>query len=129
MSEFDKLNFIDNPIATSRVDHYLSVTVSVDKVMKSWMGSLHAFEWILPDGRIKSRDELSEKEQPKRDQAEKLLENTDPIEKPILGIGLLENIEIGSGRALFLTLASRGLKEIPVHIPISNKEEFDSFLS
>ena len=51
-----------------------------------------------------------------------------PIEKPVLGIGLLENIEIGIGRHVFLTAAHLGYKKIPVHIPKSHADDFLPFI-
>lgn len=120
--------FVANPVVKSRRDHYLDVTVDAAKILKSWQSSLYSFEWMLPDGRIKTRGELPAGEQVKRDEAEEKIGSGKPLDKPILGIGLLENVEIGSGRALFLTLAASGVKEIPVHIPKSNEEEFASFI-
>lgn len=122
------LDFIDNPAIKARREHYLDVTVDSEKVLKSWRQSLYAFEWMLPDGRIKSRDELPASEQPKRDEAEKQIHEGQKLIRPVLGIGLLENVEIGAGRALFLTLAAAGIKAIPVHIPKSNQDEFAAFL-
>ena len=123
MTAVNNIEFTENPAVTGRREHYL------EKALKSWRSSLYAFEWMLPDGRIKDRDELPQGEQPKRDEIEQKLEAGQKIEKPVLGIGLLENIEIGAGRATFLTLAARGIKTIPVHIPKSNADEFTPFLS
>ncbi len=123
------IQFVDNAAIRERRDQYLDVTVDVARILESWQASLYSFEWMLPDGRIKTRDELPENEQPKRDAVEEKIKRNRPLEKPILGIGLLENVEIGSGRATFLTLAATGLETIPVHIPKSNKDEFAPFLS
>jgi len=123
------MKFIDNPSATSRPDHYQSVEVDVGKVLKSWQISLYSFEWMHPDGRIKTLEELPEKEHAKRRDAEEKIEKQTDLEKPILGIGLMDNVEIGSGRALFLSLAAHGVKTIPVHIPKSNQDEFKNYLA
>lgn len=128
-ASFEKLEFTDNPAIRDRRDHYLDVTVDTAKVLKSWQSSLYAFEWMLPDGRMKSRDELSETEQTKYDAALEKIQSGQKLEKPVLGIGLIENIEIGSGRALFLLLAAAGIANIPAHIPKSNEDEFKQFLS
>ena len=82
-----------------------------------------------PDGRIKTLEELPEKEHAKRRDAEEKIEKQTDLEKPILGIGLMDNVEIGSGRALFLSLAAHGVKTIPVHIPKSNQDEFKNYLA
>lgn len=120
--------FTDNPIAKNRPDHYLTVTVDTAKTLENWRISLFSYEWVLPDGRIKSLEELPEKEQPKRAAIEEQLSSNAPLEMPVLGIGLMENVEIGAGRAAFLTLAAHGIKTIPVHIPKSHEDEFQAFL-
>ena len=122
------ISFIDSPVVAGNPDKYTEITVSTAKTLKSWRESLYSFEWVLPDGRIKSADELKDSEKEKRLAVESLIADNLSVEKPVLGIGLLENVEIGSGRAVFLTLADYGLQIIPVHVPTSNIEEFEAFL-
>lgn len=121
--------FIENKALQERESHYLSVHVKTDAVTKSWKQSLFSFEWLRKDGTIKDMQELSETEWPKRAAIERKLENGEPIEMPVLGIGIMDNIEIGIGRAEFLTLAANGIKTIPVHIPKSHQEDFKAFLA
>lgn len=121
------LMFIDNPVVNGREDRYATIEIKVDSVLESWRMSLFSYEWVLPDGRICDLSELPPAEQPKRAAVEDHLKRKTPLEKPILGIGLLENVEIGSGRATFLTLAAHGCKTLPVHIPKSNIKEFARF--
>lgn len=121
------IQFADNPVAKNRAGHYLEITVDTAKIMKSWRESLFSFEWLLPDGRIKSAAELSDSERPRREAVETALATNQPLEKPVLGIGMMDNVEIGSGRATFLTLVAHGLKTIPVHIPSGNEADFKKF--
>ncbi|WP_236619927.1 hypothetical protein [Micavibrio aeruginosavorus] len=122
-------DFIANPVTAGREDRYETVMIDVPKVLKSWQTSLFSYEWMLPDGRIKDAAELPEKEQPKRAEVEGKIASGAALEMPILGIGLMENIEIGSGRATFLTLAAHGIRTMPVHIPKSNQSEFKAFIA
>ena len=128
MSLLSDLHFVDNPVVAGREDRYDTVEIHVDSVLESWRMSLFSYEWVRPDGQIKTLTELPPAEQPKRTAVEESLKNQTPLEKPVLGIGLLENVEIGSGRALFLTLAALGCKTLPVHIPKSNLKEFKGFI-
>lgn len=122
-----KAQFKDNPVAAGRPDHYMEITVDTAKIMKSWRASLFSFEWLLPDGRIKSVGELSETERPRREAVEEALRQNLPLDKPILGIGMMDNVEIGSGRAIFLTLVAAGTASLPVHIPRGNENDFKKF--
>lgn len=123
------VKFSDNPVIKGREKNYAEVTVSIPKILESWRASLFSFEWMLPDGRIKDVAALPEKEQPKRQAVEDAIAAGKTLEKPVLGIGLLENVEIGTGRATLLTLAAHGLKTMPVHIPVSHRDEFKPFIA
>jgi hypothetical protein len=120
-------NFKDNPVATNRPDHYIEIMVDTGKIMKSWRASLFSFEWLLPDGRIKTTGELSDTERPRREAVEAALQANQPLDKPVLGIGMMDNVEIGSGRATFLTLVDQGVATMPVHIPRGNEADFKKF--
>jgi hypothetical protein len=128
-SALQNLAFVDNTAVAARPAHYVTVTVDVAKILASWRESLFSYEWILPDGRLKSHDELSPAEQPKRATVEERVSRGEPLEKPVLGIGLMDNVEIGAGRAVFLTLAALGAKTLPVHIPKTHEDEFSAFLA
>jgi hypothetical protein len=128
MSTVTRPAFVDNPVVKSRRDHYVDIEVNVEKILTSWRISLFSFEWLKPGGGgIRETAELPENEQPKRREVERKLQAGEALEKPVLGIGLMDNVEIGVGRAVFLTLAAQGIKTIPVHIPKSNETEFKPF--
>lgn len=124
----ETLAFTDNTAVRAAPDRYVTVTVDTAKILKSWRQSLFAFEWMTPDGKLKQAGDLPPAEQPKRAAVEDLMKSGQALEKPVLGIGLLENVEIGAGRAIFLTLAAHGVQKIPVHIPRSSRDEFAKFL-
>lgn len=123
----ETISFIDNPVIRGREDRYTEIKIKCALVIESWRTSLFSYEWLRPDGGIKSLDELSATEQPKRASVETALAAGAALEKPVLGIGILDNVEIGSGRAVFLTLAAHGIEEIPVHVPKSHEKDFAAF--
>lgn len=127
--DLTEVKFIDNQAASNNNGKYIELQVDVDRVIKSWRDSVFSFEWLMSDGTIKGARELPPHEKPKRAKVEEDLMQSNPLEKPILGIGINDNIEIGSGRAEFLTLAAHGVKTIPVHIPKSNESDFKDFLA
>ena len=123
------MTLIDNPVVKGREDYYAEVIVDLPRVVTSWKDSLYSFEWLLKDGRIKDLKELPETEQPKRQAIEDAMHNGAPIEKPVLGIGLMDNIEIGAGKAALLTLAAHGHRHLSVHIPKANESDFKGFIA
>lgn len=123
------LSFIDNAVALANPERYLSVTVEAGIVLESWKSSLYSFEWLRPDKTIKAAAELNDSERAKREAVEAKIKQGGPLSRPVLGIGMLDNIEIGAGRAEFLTLCAMGARYIPVHIPKSNESDFKAFIA
>lgn len=121
------IHFIPAPAITGREEKYIDVTVDAPAVIKEWKLSLLSFEWLLPDGTIRTIDELPIQQREKRLSVESRLNGGKPLEKPVLGIGLMDNIEIGSGKDVFLTLAALGYRHIPVHILKSCEKDFAAF--
>jgi hypothetical protein len=103
---------------------FLPVLVQSTKVIENWRASLYAFEWVHPDGRLKTLAELAPAQAAKRQATEDRLKRRENLDTPILGIGLLNTIEIGAGKDVFLTLAALGYDALPVFIPPADEKEF-----
>lgn len=123
------IKYTDNAAYLARPDGYMTIGIDASKVIESWRDSVFSFEWLNADGKIKSIDQLSDAEKEKRAAVESAISAQKAIARPVLGIGLKDNIEIGSGRAELLTLAALGVKTISVHIPKSNEDEFKDFMA
>lgn len=117
----------DNPGIEGKKDRYETITVDLDKVLNSWKQSLFSFEWLQPDGSIRSREDLPDNEQEKYDHVIQEIKNGNALPQPILGIGMMGNIEIGSRREILLTLYTEGVRTINVHILKQDFEEFDAY--
>lgn len=122
-------SFVDSAAVKGREGSYTVVTVSVGSVLESWRCSLLAHEWVEPDGRLKAPDSLPQQEQARCREIVACLDRGEALERPVLGIGIFDTVEIGAGRATFLMLASGGMQAIPVHIPRSHMDEFKPFLA
>jgi len=120
--------FIDSPSVKGREDRYVIVTLEAPRVIKSWRQSVFSFEWLDSDGQIRALDDLPVRERDKRLNVESLIISGQALERPVLGIGMMDHLEIGAGRAVFLTLAALGHTAIECHIPKSNETEFQSFI-
>lgn len=121
-------NLVDNTGIKDKTDQYETLRVQLPDIIRAWKASLFSFEWLTPAGDIKKPEQLSP------DQAEKYhavchaLKNGEALERPVLGIGMMDNIEIGSKRDVLLTLAAQGATEMDVHIPKANKTDFSDYL-
>lgn len=122
------LQFIDNSAIKGREEKYTIITVNAQATLKSWKSSLFSFEWLTPDGKIRSVEELGENEKQKFHSVSDSYKNGDALERPILGIGILDNVEIGSRRDVFLTLAASNINAIPAHVLKQDEKEFADYI-
>ena len=120
--------FKDNPALKGREEKFIALEIKVAPVLASWQESIFSHEWLTPDGKIKKLSEMADKVQERRREVEKYIQGNNPLERPVLGIGILDNVEIGSGKDLFLSLAALGMTTIPVHIPKSHENDFRMFI-
>jgi hypothetical protein len=123
-----ELHLIDNPSLKGREKAYTLIDVDLTKILKSWRVSLFSFEWLTPDGAIRKPKDLPEREREKFEAVLADFQSGVSLERPILGIGVLDNVEIGSRRDVLLTLMSQGVKKMTVHIPISVQNDFEEYL-
>lgn len=121
--------FIDNPTLRGREDNFITINVKTGPVIASWRESLFAHEWLHKDGSIRSRHDMSDKMRARRQAAEELIQGVSPITRPVLGIGITDTLEIGSGRDILLALAAQGVKVVSVHIPKSHQVDFRMFIA
>lgn len=119
--------FVDNAVARARPDQYAEILVDAGKVLKDWKASLLAHELLDKNGFVKDDDDLSESRLEKREVIRARLKAGEALEKPVLGIGLFDNVEIGSGSDIVATLVMEGIIHIPVHIRASQVQDFKAF--
>ena len=108
---------------------FMTVHVHVPKVVACWRGSIRSFEWLDSDGNVKTLEALSPVEAHKREAVEDAIASGQAVPRPVLGIGIQDNIEIGTGRAVLLTAAAYGIETLSVDIPKSNEAEFKRYLA
>ena len=66
--------------------------------------SILSFEFMNPDGSMREQRELSPKNRERRVEVETKIRERKALDRPIIGIGLMDNVEIGSGRYRFALL-------------------------
>lgn len=128
MTETKTIEFIDHDVVKGQETQYVTVSVHPGKVLASWRDSVFSFEWLSQDGGVKPLEQLSEPDKAKRIDIERKIQAHEPVTRPVLGIGLMEHVEIGAGKAEFLTLSACGIRPISVHIPKSCQDEFEAYI-
>ncbi len=121
-------NFIQNPHIREKEEKYLTVELDMEKIIQSWRKSLFSFEWLLPDGQLRKPDEMTQSILDKYNYALSQHKNNKSLPMPILGIGVMDNVEIGSGKEFVLMLYGQNIKSFYAHIAKQDEKEFSSFI-
>lgn len=125
----DTIPFADNPAIESRMDRYMTVRLDTARVLAGWRASLMAHEWLDENGNARGPDTLNMLDRDKMLKAQKIMEGGCALLRPVLGIGIFDNIEIGAGREVFCLLVLKNVRIIEAHIPRGNEKEFKHYLA
>ena len=118
----------DNRSVVKDPAKYITMRVALKCVVESYRQSLFSFEWLDGKGGVKSPDDLLDTQKSKYDSVYAAYKTGIALERPILGVGVGEHIEIGSRRDVLLTLYSLGVRKLDVHVPKSCIDDFNKFM-
>lgn len=112
----------DNP------DKYVVMQLDLSKLVDSWAMSIVAHEW-LKNGKLKTHKDLQDHLQEEWTTAFEHAQSAKTLVRPILGIGVLDNVEIGTNRAILSVADHLELPSIEVLVPKAMKDLFVTFKS
>ena len=121
-------NLKDNTTLKDRADKFTILQVDLSKIVKDWKKSLYSFEWLLPDGTVRPPEKLTTQYRHQYNNVEQIYQLSGTLERPILGLGMMDNVEIGSRKEVLLTLTRLGVETMDVHVPKSCLEDFKKFM-
>ena len=122
------IKLIDNKIVHKNPQAYVTASLALRCIVESWRQSLFSFEWLDENGQVRANKDLEDTQKSKYDSIYAAYKTGIPMERPVLGVGVMENIEIGSRKDVLLTLYSLGIEKLDVHIPKSCICDFEKFM-
>lgn len=120
--------FIDHPSVSANPDVYGNATLDLAKALPSWSQSLIAYKWLTSDGTPKKAELLDDEQRAQYDDIIRILTKGDAFPKPIIGLGMFDNVEVGSGAGIVATFAAMGVVMIPVHVRLAQEKGLKKFL-
>jgi len=116
-------NYIDHVVVSRSPDDYVSIEVEIADVFDAWKSSVFSHELLDRTGTIKNEDHLVGDVLKKYVSAKEALARGEALEKPILGVGIYDGVEIGIGREIMVAAYQSGQKSIPVCVRKNQKDE------
>lgn len=120
--------FYDHEVVQKTPQEYCEMTISPEKILDRWQSSMFACEILDKVGKIKPQNEMAPETLKKYLDAIEMIKRGEDIPKPVLGIGLMDNIEIGIGREIVAAAANLNLSNIPLHIRNAQAEDIQKAL-
>jgi hypothetical protein len=119
--------FYDHEVVQRAPDDYVEMTLSPAKILNAWRMSIFAHELLNGDGTTKGVNDMHPDHMKKYIDISELMNRGEPLAKPVLGIGIMDNVEIGIGREIILVANDMGLEELPFHVRKSQADDIKSF--
>jgi len=108
--------FYNHEIVQKSPDDYAEMILSPQIILKAWSSSMFAHELLHQDGSVKDMQDLQGDSLRRYVEAMESLKRQDDVAKPIIGVGIMDGIEVGIGREIIAAANVLQIQEIPVHI-------------
>jgi ferritin-like metal-binding protein YciE len=106
---------------------YIIMHADIDKLVSSWRSSIVAHEWVVK-GQFRTPEEMKPHILEEWQEVYDQFKSSDTLERPILGLGVLDNVEIGTNRAILSVAHHLGADVIDVLVPESLEESIGSIV-
>lgn len=115
--------FQNHAIVAQSPQDYDKKTLSPRKILNLWSSSMFAHELLNKDKTIKTVADMTSETKNKFEHAMTHIQSNTPIDIPIIGIGMLDGIEIGVGREIIAACQTLGIETMPVYVRKSQHDE------
>ena len=123
------ITFYDHEVVQKAPNDYIEIILSPQKILSAWAISLFAHELLNPDGTIKPQKAMNANTLHKFIEISDDMKRGEIIPKPVIGIGIMDNLEIGIGREIIVLAAQNNIQKIPVHVRKAQSREIEKLLN
>jgi hypothetical protein len=120
--------FCDHAVVLASPDNYVEMTCSPKDVLDAWSLSIFAHELLNKDGSVKEKTDMVEPTLGKYIDALEMLKRGEDVAKPVIGIGIMDGVEIGIGREIIAASYILKLPKIAFHVRQAQADEIKKLL-
>lgn len=120
--------FYDHEVVQKSPQDYNEIMVSPAHILKCWQASMFACEVLDKQGNIKQQDDMAPDTLKRYIDCLEIIKRGEETPKPILGYGIMDNIEIGVGREVVLAAQTLEMDKIPVSIRKAQAQDIEKIL-
>jgi hypothetical protein len=120
--------FYDHEVVQNAPHDYVEITLSPQKILSAWTLSMFAHELLNKDGTVKNPDDMNAPTLQKFIEAKTFIKRGEALPKPIIGIGIMDNLEIGIGREIVAAAAHDNIAQIVVNMRKAQSKDIEKLL-
>ena len=120
--------FYDHEVVKKSPQDYVEFTLSPSRILKAWQSSLFAHELLDKDANVKDDKDMAPETYQRYIDATEALKRREAIAKPVIGIGIMDGVEIGIGREIIAACQTMGVDDIPVSVRRAQADDIKSAL-
>lgn len=122
------IEFYDHEVVQNAPNDYIEIALSPVEILDAWTLSMFAHELLNKDGSVKSKKDMNPSTMQKYIDMHSLIKRGEPIPKPVIGIGIMDNLEIGIGREIIAAAMQNNISQIIVNIRKAQVTEIKKLL-
>lgn len=122
------VEFYNHEVVQNAPSDYVEGCYTPGQILKAWQTSLFAHELLAKDGTLKAQKDMHESTLEKFINASDAIKRSEALPKPIIGVGIMDNIEIGIGREIIAASLALGIESIPVNMRVAQAEDIVKML-
>jgi hypothetical protein len=119
--------FTDHEIVQKDPEKYIEMECRPSDILKAWSLSSHAHELLDKQGEVLDKSVMNDVTLAKYITACDALKKGEAIAKPVIGIGIMDNLEIGIGREIIAAACVMGIDQILTHVRKAQHNEIRKF--
>ena len=120
--------FCDHEVVQRTPSDYCEMTLRPEIILKAWSVSIFAHELLNKDGSIKKDNEMTAPTLEKYIHAVEAFKRNEIVSKPIIGVGIMDNIEIGIGREIIAAAKNLSINAIPINVRKAQEKDIRKLL-
>jgi len=120
--------FFDHEVVQKSPNDYEELSIAPHDLLRAWSLSMFAHELLAKNGNIKSESELSGQTLEKYVAALEMIKRSEPLSKPIIGIGIMDGVEIGIGREIIAACVSMNIGKISINVRKAQSKDVKKLL-
>ena len=120
--------FYDHEVVQRLPHEYIEMVAPPMDLLDAWSLSMFAHELLYNDGSIKAEADMNDVTLDRYLNALSNLKKGEPMPRPVLGIGIMDGVEIGLGREIIAACATLNISEISFHVRQAQAKEIKKLL-